>query len=375
MAVAPAKGSPAPLIIFIVLFVFSAVALVIVGMELSKASTECDRLNSKLQNEKNNWLALQEAFDKYHKRVGVIEYKELGAQMRGWAQKLGEVEEGKEVSLLALMQLQEEQKQKLERELEREKDARQQETEKRRADREKADELLKQKDAAITEHVQKIDGLRTQLESAREKMTSQSQKDKDEIQRLMRQLDILRRELIAARAQTTRGGEGSMYKAEAEPADGQVILVDRHTGVVLDIGKKEVVRSGLRFRVFRQHPDGTREECGEIEVKTVQDTISRAVLVGGADPVGTVKKGDIVVNPAFHPGRASIFVADDSFDEAKKQAFRELLGRYGSVLEDKITIRTDYLIVGGQRTKAWDQAERYNIPMIRAGDLSAYLGR
>jgi hypothetical protein len=413
---APQKGNPAPLIIFVVLFVFSTVGLVLVAMELSKArdlmdagfdasaptagrytrkSPEGEGLKQRLKTTAEELHAAREALDLYEEVTGWTGSPEKLREKL--VEDLEGIEKDTKPSLLAYVKLKDREFMTLQRRLETERDQHAQRVKGLKEQIERAEAEVKSKEKIIAQKNKEIedahaqatrernrlkqvsDGLRSTLETERREHKKTVGDLEAEIARLKRRLAVVEdklRKVLDERRLTGRTTEAGT--PQFEPADGEVILVDRDAGVVIDIGKKDGVRRGLRFEIYSEKADGTRVKRGDIEIKTVLPAISRGLLLSGENPLDVVHKGDIIVNPAFNPGRAQVFVADASFDEAKKRAFRETLKKYGSVLEDKVTVRTDYLIIGGQRQKDDEQvqkAEKWGIPVIKASDLNALLGR
>jgi len=412
------KSNPVPLIIFIVLFVFSTTGLVLVAIELSKARKQMDEgfnrtargaqkidetmgLKRKYQESQLRIHDLEETLDVYRKVTGVANRDDLKQELKNITDRVLKVRDGRgeataapAKNLVSLVLLLEQEKIRLQKEID---DlaaaAKRTETtlrnrltaeetavaEKQAAIVERDDQIEKLKDAAAEERMiatrvkaeqtAALERTRQKLDEQRADLMEKVRILEAQVQDLLAQLDRLRRE------KGVLAGKPKDFEPTVEPADGKVILVDREAGVILDVGRKKGIRRGLRFDVYLQKADGTRVKRGEIEVKTVFPEISRAVLVKGGYPTEFIYKNDIIVNPAFDPGRAKVFVADTTFDAAKKQSFRDALSEYGSVLEDDLSVLTDYLIVGTQKGNLVEQAQKLGVIIIRENDLNAFLGR
>ena len=243
---------------------------------------------------------------------------------------------------------------------------------------------LREKDAEVERVVSEIrrerESFRNDLEEAQERRQAAEQENR----RLREQIRIFQEELAARRPTVTRAPTdepedtdqpAAVDVATHEEPAGTVILVDEVAGIMVDIGHREGVRRNLKFDIFRQRPDGTREKRGTLIIKSVFEQISRGVLEEGINPVGVVATDDIIINPAFDPGRKRVFVADTTFTDPERETLRELLAEYGSVLEDEVTPQTDYLIVGRRRGGKVEEAEMWNIPLIRQEDLRRFLER
>jgi len=414
---APRKGSPVPLIIFIVLFVFSAVGLVLVAMELASARDLTDAgfnpserdaltytrkqmhngvlvgLKQALKLNKERIQTLEYQVEQFQKMTGSLNPEKLREDTKNLVKRILKIEREQTPSLMEFIQMLEQEKNKLKIQADRERQDKEQRVANLKAEVDKTGAKLKTMQTTIDERDAKIEQLnltlrrerdklqkeakdvRTKLDATNDKMLDETRKLKDEVKRLERIVKVLTDRLREVQKKKTFGGKGVPFDKDNEPPDGKVILVERDTGVIVNIGRKKGVRRGLRFEVFSVKGDGTRIKQGDLEIKTVFPDISRAILVGGESPVDVVSKGDIIVNPAFDPGRARIFVADTVFDDARKQKLRDDLKKYGSALEPQLTIRTDYLIIGPKRGKFIDQAEKWGIPLIREDDLLPLLGR
>jgi len=411
------RGNPIPLIIFIVLFVFSTVGFVLVTMELTKTHEKINQgfkrtpqtaRYDKLDGLKQKWQAADQEntearliLGKFEDLLGLSEVEKLRGEMKRLKDELDQMvsAEGRASvaaakTLFSLIRILEKERLVLVERIADMETAHKTEADNLRRRLANEETAVTAKQATIDERDTQIEKLkntlseermiakqeatsqttelsnaRTQMQEMREQLLEDLRLERARIADLEARIEAMKREkgLFTAKART--------FDPKAEPADGKVILVDKDAGVIIDIGRKKGVRRGLAFDVYLEKSDGTRVKRGKIEIKTVFPEISRGILVGGGDPAQIIYKNDIIVNPAFHPGRAKVFVADSGFDAAKKQAFRDALAEYGSVLENDLTVRTDYLIIGTQKGKLIEQAQKWGIVLIREDELNAFLGR
>ena len=414
------RGNPVPLIIFIVLFVFSTVGFVLVTVELTKTHEKInqgfkrtpqtakydtlDGLKQKWQEADRDNTDNALLLDALKELVGLPEINDLRGEMtrlRGELKQMEKAEGHASVAaaktLVSLIRILEKQRLVLvERiaELETTHKTATENLRRRLANEEKSvtakQAVIDERDVQIeklkntsseesmiakeeiTKQATQLDNIRIQIQDMREQLQEDLRLKDERIADLEDRIEAMKRErgLFKAKAR--------VFDAKAEVADAKVILVDKEAGVIIDIGRKKGVRRGLRFDVYLEKSDGTRVKRGEVEIKTVFPEISRGILVGGEDPTQMIYKNDIVINPAFDPGRARVFVADTTFDAAKKQAFRDALAEYGSVLENDLTVRTDYLIINAQseqKGKLIKQAQKWGIVLIREDELNTFLGR
>ena len=419
MAPMTTKGNPVPLIIFIVLFVFSTVGFVLVTVELVGARKQMDEgfnrntpnarvideklgLKRALQKAEQEVVERQTIVGQYKDFTGLNEVEKLDANMKELRRRIADVLHAKArasvapaTTLVGLLAILEKEKLLLDERLRDMKLAHVQET-KRLGTRLKGEEAaVTEKQTAIDERDAQIETLKNQLSKDRMDAKQEATALRTALEKTRARMDDVRTELMERlriaealivtlqtqileirREKGVLRGKTIDFTAGSEKPDGKVILVDSEAGIIVDIGRKKGVRRGLRFDVYLEKGDGSRTKRGEIEIKTVFPEISRANLVGGGNPTQIVFKNDIIINPAFDPGRAKVFVADTTFDAAKKQAFRGALAEYGSILEDDLTLRTDYLIVGTRKGgKLVEKAKKLSIVIIREDELNAFLGQ
>lgn len=423
MASVTEKSNPVPLIIFIVLFVFSSVALALVSVEYAKLRNyveqgfkpgpEDHRLDLLSAGLKSRYQALnskyQESLDElgqYKAVVGVVKVDKLKEEMKNFAGRVTVVQEGEGEApnldgqnLMQLMHTMEMEKiiltdryHKSEGEFKKQVEQMKNDVEIERRSAQEAqaraqqkstelDEIKAAQEKALAEKTQLLDDLKKKNEMERASHAAEVEKinkERGDMEADKNNYKEMYEELVRkSETKESRPGESSDKDAPAyvEPADGKIIKVDKDAGIIVDIGQKKGVRRGFRFQVYYEKPDGTRITRGEIEIKTVFPDIARGILVGGQDPTDVVHTGDIIVNVAFDPGRAKVFVADDIFDEAKVASFKQMLAEYGSVLEDDISPRTNYLIIGSQSGKRRDVAVKQGVILIQDSELRRYLGR
>ncbi len=476
MAMSSQKSNPVPLILFIVLFVASTVALVLVGMEMaergriiyagvdpaSPAAREYARPNeegliAQIQDRENRVRQLIEDQNRLLRTVGKIQVEDVERRLAALEQEMLEGVSAVDLTTEQRRELLREARGVIEEELSIEKFRRNlsdlvnneilvaqkaegsvtlmglitrleienqnlrdhhnrqlSRKERQVAELEAEKNSLEERIAQLQQQVRDKDG---EIENARRQFAEQLETKEQEVERVVSeirqereefrtelleteerhqavveenrrlddQIEILRQELAARRPTVTRMPDDAEVDdtdepttvdvtAHEEPA-GTVILVDEVAGIMVDIGHREGVRRNLKFDIFRQRADGSREKRGTLVIKSVFEQISRGVLEEGINPVGVVTTDDIIINPAFDAARKRVFVADTTFTEPERETLRELLAEYGSVLEDEVTPQTDYLIVGRRRGGKVEEAEMWNVPLIRQEDLRRFLER
>ena len=161
-------------------------------------------------------------------------------------------------------------------------------------------------------------------------------------------------------------------RTASQLADGRVVSVPPGAGtVIIDLGRHQRVRQGLRFQVIDKGqliPDPrdpkarptltpTAKAKGEIEVTQVFDDQCRCSILNlnFADPI---LPNDALYNAVFDPYLATQFVTVGLLDlngdgREDPELLDQLVKSIGAVVQPAVDIKTDFLIVG----KDWSTAD------------------
>ncbi len=138
--------------------------------------------------------------------------------------------------------------------------------------------------------------------------------------------------------------------------DGKIILVDDQTKTVnIDLGSADHVYRGLTFAVYDRGQPIPRDGKGkaEIEVYNVGAGFSAARIVR-SDKKNPIVVGDVIGNLIWSPTKPNTFVIAGDFDLTGKGVKDEdavakltrLVEKWGGKVSDKVTVNTDYVILG-----------------------------
>jgi len=169
-----------------------------------------------------------------------------------------------------------------------------------------------------------------------------------------------------------------------EPPDGKVLTVDADgTHVMVDIGRKDWVEVGMFFTIFEKGSEDARKQKGQVQIRQVHDEISRAKVIK-QDELDPILPGMLAVNPAFKRGTKLEFRLKGRFLEPR---IEQLLSRYPCTLAEKVSVTTDYLVLGDAKPDeakgeaSWDEDEEvitakneYKVTIMRERELLNYLG-
>ncbi|HPD15958.1 MAG TPA: hypothetical protein PLE19_13475 [Planctomycetota bacterium] len=169
----------------------------------------------------------------------------------------------------------------------------------------------------------------------------------------------------------------------AEPADGKILTADADgQHVMVDVGRKDWVEVGMFFSVFEKGDEDGRREKGQIQIRQVMDQISRAKVIK-QDELDPILPGMLIVNPAFKRGTKLEFRLKGRFLEPR---IEQMLSRYPCTLAEKVSMTTDYVIVGDAKPDEsrgevpWDEdeevlfAKENKITIMREREILHYLG-
>lgn len=128
---------------------------------------------------------------------------------------------------------------------------------------------------------------------------------------------------------------------------------------MIDIGRKQGVRAGLRFSVFapgklpERAARGAGEPRGRIKVLQPRSLVSECQILW-EDAENPIEAGDPVVNLAFAPDRNLVFRVAGWFDvqhtgqpsQAGADEIKAMIERAGSTVADTVNFETSYLVRG-----------------------------
>jgi hypothetical protein len=167
-------------------------------------------------------------------------------------------------------------------------------------------------------------------------------------------------------------------KAHVSKIDGHILsAMNERNFVVLDIGQRERVRTGLRFRVYDpEKTGGDTDGKGMVQITRVAETTSVAEILSVADRFDPFVKGDALVSEIFSKNRKETYVVVGQFKSFSAEQIKKLIQESGGTVADTVTYQTDYLIVGGvYRGEAVNKAMQFGVEIIREDKFLALVGK
>ena len=128
-----------------------------------------------------------------------------------------------------------------------------------------------------------------------------------------------------------------------------------HPVCFIPLGSKDRVVRGMTFRVY--DPAGIPQDGSgykaSLTVTKVLDYVSQC-RIEAVDKASPVTVGDLFANVAFDPTHTSTFVVEGEFDlfgsgrasALGTQQVKDVIKRSGGKVSDKLTVRTDYIVIG-----------------------------
>jgi hypothetical protein len=225
-------------------------------------------------------------------------------------------------------------------------------------------DLSNQKDEAYAQ-------LQRQLQDERDRNASQETADRNRIDELnKRQTDLEARARSEKEALETRVAElvGEVRKRDGRIAelqkkveyirlpdepDGSVVAVSNANTCYVDLGTRDLLRRGTRFKVFTYGKGGEIREKGMIEVSSVREDSAEATVIELRDRYDPIARGDRIAAPNYDPKMPREFVLIGRFPTGYSRAMvADRLRALGANVADKVGPTTDFLVVGDKETGA-----------------------
>lgn len=131
--------------------------------------------------------------------------------------------------------------------------------------------------------------------------------------------------------------------------DGAVVQVSNAGTCYIDLGNRDLLRRGTRFKVFTYGKNGEMREKGMIEVSSVQDDMSECTVVDLKDRFDPLARGDKIAAPNYDPEMPREFVLSGRFPSGYSRAMvADRLRSLGAKVAEKVGPTTDFLILGDE---------------------------
>jgi len=145
---------------------------------------------------------------------------------------------------------------------------------------------------------------------------------------------------------------------QPDTPDGSVLDASTASTCYIDLGRKNLLVRGTRFKVFNYSKNGAMHDKGMIEVTKVEDAMSEATVVDLKDKFDPITKGDKIAAPNYDPNMKREFVLVGRFPSGYSRALvADRLRALGATVKDKVGPSTDFLIIGDKDEGASSKPE------------------
>ena len=145
---------------------------------------------------------------------------------------------------------------------------------------------------------------------------------------------------------------------QPDTPDGSVLDASTASTCYIDLGRKNLLVRGTRFKVFNYAKNGAMHDKGMIEVTKVEDAMSEATVVDLKDKFDPITKGDKIAAPNYDPNMKREFVLVGRFPSGYSRALvADRLRALGATVKDKVGPSTDFLIIGDKDEGASSKPE------------------
>ncbi|MBI2193204.1 MAG: hypothetical protein HYU36_14585 [Planctomycetes bacterium] len=246
-----------------------------------------------------------------------------------------------------------------------------------------ARQQLESKEIALKDRTEEVGRLNEELKRARSEAIEEKEKLKEatdqEVKDLNKQIadlkatvgakdtqileneEKIRKLTLAAETPVVAGVAGPVSRkgsltSDKELADGRILQVDESMRLaVIDLGRNERVKRGLRFNVYRDGGVSSRHLKGQIVVKKVHDLISEAFVT-------------------FQRGQGQVFHLVGDFEDPTKSEMVEKIKSAGGKVVDTLNAAVNYLVIGkGADAETLRKAQDLKVPSLRAHQLESFL--
>lgn len=235
--------------------------------------------------------------------------------------------------------------------------------------------------------IENLSSQRSQLETQNESLSTRNTDLTNEIssvrERANREQQRLTRELKALEGQVQTIKRPVRMERMTEKPDGRVLASDPSSGrIYVDIGSKDLLRLGTRFKVYETGKGGEKIHKGWMRI-THLDPDKAEARVDELAGNGPILSGDWIFNPYYSPGEKQHFVFLGELPGSwSRETAQQALSERGAVIQDHVDVHTDFLVLGQRESldappledsEDYQRALRYGVQILRGRDLTPYL--
>ncbi len=135
--------------------------------------------------------------------------------------------------------------------------------------------------------------------------------------------------------------------------DGEIVEVSSATQICfIDRGRRDLMRPGSRFKVFRYGKAGEMMTKGWIEVRDVKEDRAECGILQDLDEFNPIAPGDRIAAPFYDPKLVREFCLIGQFPSGYSKAMvSDRLRSLGARVVDQVSAATDFLVLGDKEMR------------------------
>ncbi len=217
-----------------------------------------------------------------------------------------------------------------------------------------------------TRKEQQRDAVKDQYKTKEGEMTKTVNSLMGEISRTIQELETIQKKEAVVRDITRP--QGSIVNPQA----------DNRTCYV-NLGERDGLFLGQKFRVFRKGFAGQNVWKGEIEVKRILGDTSLCSVTGLFNRADPLIEGDAIYNPLYNRGtpRTVVLLGDFEGVGISKDEFTRRVRMHGGSVGEKIDWNTDFVVLGANvdtGSAAYKEGALIGVPFVPVQQVLQYLG-
>jgi hypothetical protein len=179
-------------------------------------------------------------------------------------------------------------------------------------------------------------------------------------------------EITTMQVRNTNLSKKMAFTEEPDKADGHLLAVSKDLSLGwIDVGARNRLARGVSFHVVSGRV-GSKDVKAMATVTNVEDRRAEVRFTEVADPYNPPVPGDVIYNPLYDPsGERTAVLAGRFSGQFNEAELKVLLSQMGITVQDKLTLDTDYLIVGSELYTDPETGEPLDEP-LQVTDLPIY---
>ena len=237
-------------------------------------------------------------------------------------------------------------------------------------------EAQQQYEDCQSSHLTSVERLKQEFEDKEEEWTEKELSSNRQLQRKDSEISTLH--ILVKKLQSK--DRQLLTLADAHP-DGKLVHVSNDLGKGwVNIGRKNHLKNGLIFRVYRPIKGGKKMFKGRVEVRQVDELSAEVRVIEEVEPLrNPIAAGDLITSPFYDQKEEPIFVFAGTklaSQEMTEDFLRAKLTGYGVLVKGNVDINTSYLVAleDYEKTTEFKVAERLGVPILREKELMEFIG-